>query len=145
MFQLSSLLIIFCAFSFNAQASSALPQSSSTGADGLFNLLSDSTLFTDSDNIYNFTDFTIGAGTTLNITDSGPVYIFSQQSITISGSLIADSSDLHLIAPSIIASSTGSINALGDLNIITTVPLPGAFWLLVTGLFSLGIIKRHRR
>lgn len=144
MFRFSVLLTIFCAFSFNAQASSVLPQSGSTGADGLFNLLSDSALFADSDNIYNFTDFTIGAGTTLNITDRGPVYIFSQQGITINGSLIADSSDLHLIAPSIIASGTGSINARGDLNIITTVPLPGAFWLLISGLLSLGIIKRRR-
>jgi len=146
MLRLSELLITLCVFTFNAQASTLLTQSNSTGEDGPFNLLSDSTLFADPDSIYNFTDFTIAAGTTLNITDSGPVYIYSQQSITISGSLIADTPDLHLIAPSIIATPTGSISTLGDLNIINTatVPLPGAFWLLVSGLLlSFGIAKRR--
>jgi len=163
MFRISVSLLLLSIFTYNAHASSILPQEVSTGADGSFNLLSDDVLFSNADGIYNFIDFNIADGVTLNINNSGPIYIYSQQSMTISGNLIADTTDLHLIAPTINTSSTSTISAssitlvildsssngsgntgtgngvtIGNGNPgITPVPVPAAIWLMLSGLLVL--------
>ena len=194
MHRFSVSLILLSVITFNTQASSILPQDNSTGADGLFNLLSDSSLFANPGNIYNFTDFTIAAGATLYITaNNKPVYIYSQQNITIKGALITDTPYLHLIASqqidltgSLISNSlvittsekdsttqetTGSIiltngsatgttstgiagsiiitNIASSIDIsagtitLTSVPLPAALWLMISGLLSFGLMSRR--
>ena len=112
MLRFSIPLLFLSILTLNAQASSILPQDTSTGTDGTFELLNGAdTLFNNTNSIYNFVDFNIASGTTLTIDSNGPVYIYSQQSITINGSLITNSPDLHLIAQAI--SFNGSINSTG--------------------------------
>jgi len=163
MLRISVSLLLLSIFTCNAHASSVLPQEVSTGTDGSFNLLSDDILFNNADGIYNFIDFNIADGATLNINSSGPVYIYSQQSMTIFGNLIADTTDLHLIAPTINTGSTSTISAdsitlvildssgtgTGSTDTgngiiidsgnsgITTVPVPAAIWLMLSGMLVL--------
>lgn len=165
MFRISLLLLSI--FTFTTHASIILPQDISTGADGSFNLLTDDILFNNTDGIYNFVDFNIADGITLNISNSGPVYIYSQQSISLSGNIIANTPDLHLIAPafntnnatistsgtltySVIggtsngsgSTGTGSGITIGNGNPgISPVPLPAAIWLMLSGLLSIGMLK----
>ena len=210
MLKLSISLLLLSLFTINAQAAS-VPQISSTGADGAFSLLNDDTLFSNTSNIYNFTDFNIAAGATLNVNNSDTVYIYSEQSIIINGALTSNSPDLHLIAPTITLGSltaTGSVVVTGqnfnistgeltttnpnndngvtigsgtfigsDLDLtnpigtgiiildpsisftiptnpinvetitfVTTpspVPLPGALWLMMSGIIGFGLLKRR--
>ncbi len=169
MLRFSASLLFLCVLAFNSHASS-IPQPASTGVDGDFNLLNgNDTLFSSTDNIYNFINFSIADGATLNIASSGPVYIYAQQSIIIGGNLFADSSDLHFIAPTIETAGNANISANGSITLILTdssasnpggnassgngitidsgnpnispVPLPAAIWLMLSGLLSLGALK----
>ncbi len=117
---LSALLISAC--SINAYAASILPQISSSGDDGSFIINTDSTLFTDSDNIYNFTDFSILDNAALNITSSEPVFIYAQNSIYIDGSIFFAAGDLNLIAPEISFGAAAEFNlgTSGSITIVTT-------------------------
>lgn len=113
MFRFSISLLLLSIFTLNTQAANILIQDASSGVDGSLELLNgNNTLFSNTDNIYNFVDFNIANGATLNIDSSGPVYIYSQQSITINGSLITNSPDLQLIAQTI--NINGSITSTGS-------------------------------
>lgn len=109
--------LLFSFFSFNLSAS-LLPQIDSSGEDGLLFIDTSSTLFADADNIYNFTDFIVDNNGTLQITSSAEIFIYSQQSITIDGSIIADTAGLNFIAPSILI--TGSLEVNSGLSFYTT-------------------------
>lgn len=108
-------LLLLSLFCINVQASS-VPQINSTGTDGLFSLLSNDALFSSTSNIYNFSDFNIAEGATLEINSSDAVYIYSQQSITINGTLTSSSADLHFIAPAF--NFNGTLNSDGNLNVV---------------------------
>lgn len=109
--------LLFSLFSFNLSAS-LLPQADSNGEDGLLFIDTSATLFADADNIYNFTDFVIDNNGTLQITSSAEIFIYSQQSITIDGNIIADTAGLNFIAPSILVN--GSLQVNSDLSFYTT-------------------------
>lgn len=114
MFRFIIALSLFSAFTFNTHASS-IPQELSTGADGIFNLLTgEETLYGTADNIYNFADFNVAEGAILKIDNSGPVYIYTQQNITVAGTILTNSSDLHLISQSggYVSGITSSVTGL---------------------------------
>ncbi len=94
-------LTLACVFSaLQTVQAATLPQTESDGSDGLFSISSDTSLFSSTNNIYNFTDFSINNGAALTINSTEPVYIYSQQSITIDGSILY-SGELSLVAPDI--------------------------------------------
>lgn len=110
-------VILFSLSSFNLNAS-LLPQADSNGEDGLLFIDISTTLFSDTDNIYNFTDFVVDNNGTLEITSSAEIFIYSQQSITIDGNIIADTAGLNFIAPSILVN--GSLQVNSDISFYTT-------------------------
>jgi len=115
----TTLLISLFLAAGSVSASIVLPQESSTAEDGVFSISTDMTLWSDPDNIYNFENFHVGGGATLTIDNTGPVYIYSSQSITIdsTSSLFSLVPDLYLIAPEIFL---GSINTTGNLSLVAT-------------------------
>lgn len=127
--RLSPTLILLSILTFNTQANS-IPQQTSSGVDGNFNLLTNDTLFSSIDNIYNFIDFNIADGATLNISNSGPVYIYAQQSITLNGNIMANTADLHLFSANITLNGNININnllvAVDGTSTATTPDISGA-------------------
>ena len=105
-----AILTLLTLGAFNAHAATVLPQTESNGEDGAYTLISNATLFNDLDNIYNFTDFSIANGTTLNIFSDAAIFIYSTQSITINGLIYADTPELNFIAPEILITGTLDIS-----------------------------------
>jgi len=161
-------LILLSSISLHTHSQSVLPQAESNGEDGFFSINTDTSLFADADNIYNFADFSITDNATLHILSDSAVYIYSQQSITVDGTIFADTPELHLIAPEITGfnlnlNSSGSINLylLGSVATepspgtgsggvviisnpgISPVPVPAAIWLFASGLLSLLLARRR--
>lgn len=115
------LVLILSACSFSAYSASILPQYSSNGEDGSYSINTSNSLFADSDNIYNFTDFSILDGASLSISSPDPVFIYSQTAIYIDGSIFFDAGDLNLIAPEISFAGTTEFNmgTSGSITIVT--------------------------